>query len=182
MKSIVFIVGIVALFSSEVFSQKLSNHEIDSAIHKIQTTEDTNIIVLDANEVYDAAFDGGGFVRLHQVDSQLLLFEAEIGTSFGRVTKQIYYLNDTAIKIVETEENFTWDDSLMAWDFDQGVHLVFMETVYINDWNTGDSDHIKEGKRNVSEGVCGLYEYEPEIEFGLELFHSTLRSRSSKEE
>ncbi|MGD1958104.1 MAG: hypothetical protein ACFB2Y_04590 [Fulvivirga sp.] len=94
--------------------------------------------------------------------------EEEIGLSFGRLTTIIYFENGEPIKIIDREENYKWREDQSGWDYTE-LNQVFQAHIYIFDWEMDNNQTVKKGERNLSEGTCAIFEYEPLIELGREL-------------
>ncbi len=94
----------------------------------------------------------------------------EIGVSFERLTTVLYFENGHPIKLIDREENFKWLEDQAGWDYSE-LNKVFQADIYIFDWEMDNNKTIKEGKRNLSEGSCAVFEYEQLIELGQELIN-----------
>ena len=143
---------------------------IQRTVNKIESDTNLTIKEFDATEVYKQAFDGGGIIKLYVDKSGLRKIEQEIGVSFGRLTTVVYFDNKQPIKLIDREENFKWCEDQTGWDYSE-LNQVFQADIYIFDWEIDSNKTFKEGKRNLSEGSCAVFEYEPLIELGKELMN-----------
>ncbi|SHK08137.1 hypothetical protein [Pseudozobellia thermophila] len=141
---------------------------IQRTVDKIENDANLTIKEFDATEVYKQAFDGGGKIELYVDKKGLRKIEQEIGVSFGRLTTVVYFENGQPIKLIDREENFKWLEDQTGWDYSE-LNKVFQADIYIFDWELDNNKTIEEGKRNLSEGSCAVFEYEPFIELGKEL-------------
>jgi hypothetical protein len=161
-------ISILLLLTITVTGQADSLDLIQKIADKIDN--DTNLVVkeFDATKVYNQAFDGGGTIKLYSDGNGLRKIKQEIGVSFGRLTTIVYFENGRPIKLIEKEENFKWLEDQTGWDY-TALHQIFQADIYVFDWETDKNRTIIEGKRNLSEGSCVIFEYEPLIELGQKL-------------
>ena len=153
------------------FSQSRTVDELDALVVKIDNNPNLDSIVLDANEVYNQTFDGGGNYILFSIRDSLVKVRSEIGTSYGRFTTVLYLQDQIPLKIIEKEENFIWKDEDSSWDYSQ-INTVFKAVIYVTDYSNADTHTIKEGQRVLTEGACGLFEYDPAIERAKKLYNN----------
>lgn len=168
MKKILFISLLLFIQVFIVNGQSDSIELIQKTVDKIES--DTNLAIkkFDATEVYKQAFDGGGIIKLYADKDGLRKIEQEIGVSFGRLTTVVYFDNGQVIKLIDREENFKWLEDQTGWDYSQ-MSQAFQADIYIFDWEMNSNKAIKKGKRNLSQGPCSVFEYEPLIELAQEL-------------
>ena len=154
--------------------QTLTKNEIISLVSSITADTSLRTIELDANDVFQANYDGGGIVQLIHDGQTLKAFVVQVGLSSGRLTNSIYYVDSLPVQIVETEERFKWIEAEGTFDFTT-LNQTFNETVYVLDWELADTEHEKSGTRTLSEARCGLFEYEPEVVLGHRLLRENLK-------
>lgn len=141
---------------------------IQKVVDKIESNTTLTVKEVDATEVYNRAFDGGGIIKIFTDQKVLVKIEEEIGLSFGRLTTIIYFENGEPIKIIDREENYKWREDQSGWDYTE-LNQVFQADIYIFDWEMDNNQTVKKGERNLSEGTCAIFEYEPLIELSREL-------------
>jgi len=167
-----FILGVLTLPLS-CFGQSLTKGEINSLVSAISTDTSLQRIELDALEVYDTSFDGGGTVELIHDGLSLKAFIVQVGHSNGRLTSSFYYLDSFPIQIIEIENRYRWIEGEGAFDR-TALYQTFKEIVYVLNWELGETEHEVEGKRILTEAKCGIFEYEPEVELGQKLFQQNI--------
>lgn len=166
MKQLIII--LILLRCLESYGQKDSLAIIDEKIRLIDSDSTLQLKVFDAPTIYDRAFDNGGEIKIYFHKNALKKIIHAIGVSFGRVTTIIYLDQDHPIKIIDREENFGILDDQTGWDYSK-LKQVFQADIYIFDWELDKNKIIKTGKRNLSEGTCGIFEYEPIVSLCEEL-------------
>ncbi|MEZ4995910.1 MAG: hypothetical protein R2824_36185, partial [Saprospiraceae bacterium] len=118
---------------------------------------------------YGRAYDGGGVIKVFFNQQELKKIEEEIGLSFGRVSKIIYIEKGMPIKIIDREENFSWNKENTGWDYSK-LNEVFQADIYIFDWDKDDTRIMKKGQRRLSQNTSTVFEYEPLIALGVHLW------------
>lgn len=142
--------------------------QIDKTVALIDNNTTLLVKEFDTAEIYPQAYDGGGSITVHADQHELKKISQVIYLSFGRITTTIYFDGDQPIKIMEREENFEWNEDLLDWDFSV-LNQVFQTDIYVFDWEMEQSESITQGKRNLSEGSCAVFDYEPLVELGKRL-------------
>lgn len=168
MKKSIFISILLLFLAITVNGQSDSIYLIQKIVDNIDSDPNLVIKEFDVSEVYKQAFDGGGKITLYSNSIGLRKIKQEIGVSFGRLTTIVYFDNGEPVKFIDREENFKELVDQTGWDYSE-LNQVFQADIYVFDWETNNSKTIKEGKRNLSEGSCAIFEYEPLIELGQEL-------------
>lgn len=148
--------------------QSVSLENIDFEADKINANKNLTIKEFDASEVYGQTFDGGGLIRIHFDKDHIKKIGQEIGLSFGRVRTTIYFSQGKPIKIIDAEDNFELKPDQSTIDYTK-LQEVFKATIYIFDWETDLNKTMIEGKRNLSEGTCSIFEYEGTIDIAKKL-------------
>jgi hypothetical protein len=164
MKKLITIFLILAGGAIIALGQTDSLKTIDNEVERINSNPNLTIEEYDANEVYGRVFDGGGLIKIYLDDnSDIKKIEEEIGLSFGRVGTTIYFSKGKPIKIIDSEENFKLKSDQTSVDYSH-LDRVFEATIYIFDWDLDRNQTMIKGKRILSEGTCGIFEYEKTID------------------
>ncbi len=79
------------------------------------------------------------------------------------MTTIIYLKNGQPIKLIDREQNYKVKDDQSGLDYSK-LNQVFEASIYIFNWDKGDSEMIKKGERKFSEGTCSNFEYEPLVD------------------
>lgn len=161
---------ILTIFLSGLYfcsiGQDARTKQIDISVGLINSNDKLTLNEIDANEVYNQTFDGGGTIKIYSDSDNIFKIEQEIGLSYGRQTTIIYLTNGKPIQIIDREENFKLKDDKTTLDYSK-LTQVFEATIYVFNWDKGDSKVNYKGKRVLSEGTCSNFEYEPLIEIAV---------------
>jgi hypothetical protein len=158
MKNLIIII-VLLLLGLNGFGQEDSLQIIDDAVLEIDSNKSLILKEFDAIEVYGHAFDGGGVIQIYSDSNSIVKVYEQIGLSYGRVTTIIYFSKGIPIKIIDSEENFAMNEDGTGLDYTK-LTTVFKAEIYIFDWENAISKSVLTGKRNLSEGTCGIFEYE----------------------
>ena len=150
-------------FISISLGQLTTITQIEDEVREIEELKNIDIKEFDVNKFYDRIFDGGGIIKVFLRNEEIVKIEEKIGLSYGRITTIIYLKNDIPIQIVDREENFKFKEDQTSLDYST-LNQVFEATVYIFDWDYDKSEIVTTGERNLSEGTCSTFEYEPLID------------------
>jgi hypothetical protein len=162
---------ILTLTFGQVFHLLAQTASIDKIELLVKSIDNDSSLVLkefDATEVYEQAFDGGGIIEIYFDKEGIKKIVQEIGVSFGRLTTVIYFEQEVPKKITDKEENFKWKEDDSGWDY-SSLNEIFKADIYIFDWKLDINQTLKKGQRNLSEGSCAVFEYEPLIELSKKL-------------
>ncbi|WP_291725996.1 hypothetical protein [Bernardetia sp.] len=149
MKKIVVVLSLLLVVFSAFTLKEYSKKEIDEITNAIDYNSSLRPQILDANDVYETAFDGGGKINLHWKQDNIKKIYREIGTSYGRLSTIFYFDDNKIIKIIEIEEDFEFDQD-MNIEYEKGVSEVFKEEIYVFDYENKSIQILKTGKRKVS--------------------------------
>lgn len=163
MKKISVIVLFLGIILSAFTVKKYSKKEINEITNAIDHYSALYLQKLDANEIYERSFDGGGEIKLYWIQDNIKKIRIEIGTSYGRLSTTFYFQNNQIIKIIESEENFDFKED-MTLNYDK-LMKVFEEEIYVLEYENEILEVYTVGKRSVSEPVCGFGEYEAIVDF-----------------
>ncbi|WP_375558700.1 hypothetical protein ACE193_13210 [Bernardetia sp. OM2101] len=152
MKKISVIVLFLGIILSAFAVKKYSKKEIDEITNAIDHYSALRPETLDANKIYEQAFDGGAAITLYWIQDNIKKIHREIGTSYGRLSTIFYFDNNKIIKIIEIEENFRFNQDLSI-DYENGVSEVFKEEVYVLDYENKIVEKQIIGERKVSNDV-----------------------------
>ncbi|MCB0629767.1 MAG: hypothetical protein KDD15_08545 [Lewinella sp.] len=152
-----------------LFGQNNSIDPIQQLVSQIDNDPSLTVKEFDATEIYGRAYDGGGVIKVFFNQQELKKIEEEIGLSFGRVSKIIYIEKGMPIKIIDREENFSWNKENTGWDYSK-LNEVFQADIYIFDWDKDDTRIMKKGQRRLSQNTSTVFEYEPLIALGVHLW------------
>lgn len=143
------------------FGKEKSLDQVECLVYAIDS--DTTLIKLEYDwmELSEYTTDGGGVLKVWRDKEQIRKIVEEIGLSYGQVKTTIYLQDDLPIKIIETEENFGFQDGEINYT---ELFEVYSAEIYVYDWEMDDSEIVQKGKRNLSDGTCSMYEYESVIE------------------
>ena len=155
------IISLLLLVGLNGFGQEDSLKIIDDAVFDIDSNKSLILKEYDATEVYghSHSFDGGGVIQTYSDANSIVKIYEQIGLSYGSVTTIIYFSNGTPIKIIDSEGNFALKEDGKGLDYTK-LNEVFKAEIYIFDWEKDSNKTIITGKRNQSEGTCGIFEYE----------------------
>jgi hypothetical protein len=142
-----------------VFEQQDFVNLIDNIVYDINNNKSLIVKEFDSIEAYGQTFDGNGTIKVYIDSIHISKIVEQIGLSYGRITTTIYFSDNEPIKIIDTEDNFAINDNGTSLNYSE-LNTVFNTDIYIFDWEADNNKVIIEGKRNLSEGTCGIYEYE----------------------
>lgn len=159
MKKTVIIISVLIGFLS--FGQERNISHIEDEARLIDLNDNLTKKEFNWVELTEITTDGGGILKVWQDENQICKIYEEIGFSYGRITTIIYLKDNVPIKIIDTEENFSYEnDDINYYELNE----VFKATIYVFDWEDDDTEIIIEGNRVISEGNCSTFEYESIIE------------------
>lgn len=101
---------LICLLSFTVQSQKLTVLEIDSEVSKIDLDPALEHLTFDTNDVYNQATDGGGSLEVWLRGNEIRKISQSIFLSNAQFITTVYLKNDQPIMIVETENNYPYDE------------------------------------------------------------------------
>lgn len=153
---ILFSIGLV------MFGQENRLEQIDHQMNSINSNAELSFSEYDWGKLTGIATDGGGILKVWMNNNIMYKIVEEIGLSYGRRTTTIYLINQTPIKVIETEENFErTNDGYKHSKLEE----VFKKEFYVFDWELAEGKIKTTGKRVMSEGGCSHFEdYEPILE------------------
>lgn len=157
-QSFVIILALIGFLS---FAQENKTSEIDKLVESIKVDSTLIKSEFDWVELTGITTDGGGILKVWWNRNQIVRVYEEIGLSYGRISTSIYLQNGTPIKIIEIEENFNQTNPSVNYD---KINEVFRAEIYVFDWEKDNSKVERTGERNMSEGNCSTFDYEPIIE------------------
>ncbi|WP_405207155.1 hypothetical protein [Aquimarina sp. LLG6339-5] len=153
--SILFLIGLLT------FGQKNNPEQIDLKVNSIDSNSELTITEFDWVELTGMTTDGGGILKVWRNNNNIHKVVQEIGLSYGRIRTTIYLTNGVPIKVIETEENFERTDDGLNYS---KLNQVFKQEFFVFNWEMGEGEYEKTGKRVMSEGGCSHFDYEPIIE------------------
>ena len=157
-KTFVFILTLIGFLS---FAQENETERIEKLVQSIESDSTLSESEFDWVELTGIATDGGGILNVWRKGNQIVKVYEEIGLSYGRISTTIYFQNGKPIKIIETEENFRLTNQGVVYN---ELNEVFRAEIYVFDWENDKSEIKRIGKRNMSEGNCSNFDYEPIFE------------------
>ena len=163
MKKIIVIVLFLGIILSAFATKKYSKKEIDKITNGIDDNSSLRLQTLNANEVYENSFDGGGEIHILWKKEEINKIYQKIGLSYGSLSITFYFQNNQIIKIIEIEENFEFKEG-MTLNYDK-LTKVFEEEIYVLDYENEVLEVYTVGKRRVSDDVCGFGEYDSTADF-----------------
>jgi hypothetical protein len=149
--------------SNALFGQADSVMIIDNLTKAIDNSSELSKTTFTANEIYQQVTDNGGKIIILHDGENIHKITREIGLSYGYISTTFYFKNDVPIKIIETEKNYRWRDDESAFDYTK-LDQVFYWEYYIFNYDYDQGVINRTGDPVFSEPVCGLFEYEGEIE------------------
>ena len=157
-KTFVIILTLIGFLS---FAQENETARIDKLVESIQSDSTITESEFDWVELTGIKTDGGGILKVWRKGNQIVRIYEEIGLSYGRISTKIYLDNGEPLKIIEIEENFRFTNHGVKYD---ELNEVFRAEIYVFDWENDTSKIKRIGERNMSEGNCSTFDYEPIIE------------------
>ncbi len=152
---------ILSLIGFLAFAQENKTSQIDKLVESIKADSTLTESEFDWVELTGIATEGGGILKVWRNRNQIVKVYEEIGLSYGRISTEIYLNNGEPIKIIEIEENFRFTNHGVEYD---ELNEVFRAKIYVFDWENNMSKINRIGERNMSEGNCSTFDYEPIIE------------------
>ncbi|WP_225037409.1 hypothetical protein [Winogradskyella sp. SM1960] len=152
---------ILTLIGFVTFGQENKLDRIDYKVNLIESDSTLTETEFDWTELTGITTDGGGILKVWRNKKQMCKIVEEIGLSYGRIRTTIYLENGLPIKIIETEENFGQKNGELNYS---ELNEVFKGIIYVFDWENDESRIERDGKRNLSEGNCSTFDYEPILE------------------
>ncbi|PHR87937.1 MAG: hypothetical protein COA80_18465 [Leeuwenhoekiella sp.] len=143
------------------FAQVNETVRIDKLVESIKADSTLTESEFDWVKLTGIATDGGGILKVWRNRNQIVKVYEEIRLSYGRISTEIYLNNGEPIKIIEIEENFSLTNHGVEYD---ELNEVFRAVIYLFDWESDKSKIERIGERNMSEGNCSSFDYEPIIE------------------
>lgn len=154
----------LCLFSGfKLLGQTDSIVVIDDLTKDIDNSPMISKATFSASEVYRQITDNGGEIIVLYEGENIFKITQEIGLSWGFISTTFYFKDDLPIKIIEIERNFRWNENESKFDYTK-LDQVFYWEYYIFDYDRDQGVINRTGDPVFSEPVCGLYEYEDEIE------------------
>ena len=157
-KNFVIVLTLVGFLS---FAQENQTVRIDNLVQSIKADSTLTESEFDWIKITGIATDGGGILKVWRNSNQIVKVYEEIGLSYGRISTEIYLDNGEPIKIIEIEENFSLTNHEVEYD---ELNEVFRAVIYMFDWESDKSKIERIAERNLSEGNCSTFDYEPIIE------------------
>lgn len=119
-----FLSILLCFLSIAVCSQELTILDIDAEVSKIDLDPDLKHFTFDTNNVYNQATDGGGSMEVWLLGKEIRKISQSIFLSNAQFITTVYLKNDHPIMIVETENQYHWDEEKNTFDLD------ILETAY----------------------------------------------------
>ncbi|WP_338759733.1 hypothetical protein WAF17_12215 [Bernardetia sp. ABR2-2B] len=151
MKKISVIVLFLGMILSAFAVKNYSKKEIDEITNAIDHYSAFSLQTLNANEVYETTFDGGGEIKILWRGDEAKKVHQDIFLSYGKLSTTFYFDNKKIIKIIETEENFEFKED-MSLNYDK-LTEVFKEEIYVLDYENEIVEKQIIGERKVSNDV-----------------------------
>lgn len=124
---------ITVLFPTMLFAQGERVGWIEQQVQEIDSDHTLVVDTIDATTIYDVDFDGGGVVYYGYRRKELVKIHQELGLSWGRSTKEYYFLNDTIMLLREREELFPWNADSTGYDH-TGLFTNYEAKHYLWTW------------------------------------------------
>jgi hypothetical protein len=141
-KSILFFI----LLAQLSWGQTMSKRQLDAHVKLIDSLKCENICT---KVVYPNMSACGGAVEGYFRDGKLLLIESTFRAEFGYSSKNVYYKNDTIIKIIYQEHNPNWE----TYSADQEDTMTYTDQFYVINFTTKPVFYTKKGKRWVKRKI-----------------------------
>lgn len=100
------------------WSQELTVLDIDAEVSKIDLNPDLKHITFDTNEDYNQATDGGGSMEVWLLGKDIRKISQSIFLSNAQFITTVYLKNEHPIMIVETENQYRWDDATNSFNLE----------------------------------------------------------------
>ena len=165
MKNIFFLGLLLVVILSAFTFKKYSKKEIDELTNAIDHYSAFYQQILDATEIYETTFDGGGEIKILWRGDEAKKIRQDIFLSYGKLSTTFYFDNNKIIKIIEAEEDFEFKED-MSLNYDK-LTKVFEEEIYVLDNENEVIQQQITGKRVVSKEVA-ISEYYKTANFILE--------------
>lgn len=110
-----------------------SVERIKRAVAEIDHDRSHSVDTIDAYLIYEIAFDGGGEVTFHFRGEELVKVRQILGLSWGRVSDEYYFQDDTLMFHRECEELFPITTDGSGLDHSRLV-TSFVGTHYVWTW------------------------------------------------
>ncbi|WP_452231663.1 hypothetical protein [Lacinutrix sp. MEBiC02595] len=146
---------IFTLIGFSTFGQENNLDRINNEVKSIESDSTLEETEFDWMELTGITTDGGGILKVWRNEKRICKIVEEIGLSYGRIKTIIYLNNGIPIKIIETEENFGFENGEINY---KELNEVYRETLNIFDWENDEAEIKRIGKRNLSEASCSMYE------------------------
>ena len=156
-----FIVPMFLLTANPALPQSAVEN-INYRTRTIDSSDSLKTTRIDASELYEQAYDGGGAIKIYKINHELVKAKEIIGLSRGRLTTIVFFdKKEEPILIKEVEELFPWDDSTSSFDYTR-LDSTFEVTMYLKDKQIIKAEYT--GQRSISERTGKISEYESTIE------------------
>lgn len=151
------LVGTISLLSFFALGQNKEVVRIDNLVRQIETDTTVNVTYFDLGEISENYSDGGGSLTVFQKEGSIIKIINEVFLSYGKVSVIIYLKNGIPVKIIETEENFEFNNNEINYSV---LNEVFKVNIYVFDWEKDSCQIIPNGKRVLSDDFCSVFEFD----------------------